>query len=309
MTVNAEKLRELEAENTLVRTRNAELRAMIEGVPNNVPPAPPVQVVDTRPDVDRTTPVCRNGGPYTTDSRSPNPNQEKQGEQLRRFPVRQRDRFGRDAQEIQFPKYEATRKTSFSLVYDSETVIPIETRLATIRSENPSKEQNNQEIAFELDHLDEHRERAALKVQAYQPQVARHYYKNVRISTFKIDDWVLRGVFQNAKEQGAEKLGLTCEGPYQITNVKGRCRHSTSPKVRFLAEARQVLIYDKARCNQHHLNIQVVHSRVPSTIKLSAFKDQLQGSTSTLNVHIQLSTLEVRGITLGTTLCRENANM
>ncbi|KAK0570410.1 hypothetical protein LWI29_000764 [Acer saccharum] len=62
----------------------------------------------------------------------------------------------------------STRETPFSLVYGSEVVIPIETRLSTARSENPDEEQNNLELSFELDHLDERRDHAALRIQSYQ---------------------------------------------------------------------------------------------------------------------------------------------
>ena len=116
----------------------------------------------------------------------------------------------------------STGETSFSLVYEFEAVIHIETRLATARSENPNEAQNSLELAFELDHLDERRDRAALRVQSYQQQVARHYNKKVHIRTFKLHDWVLRHVFQNTREEGAGKLGPTWEGPYQITDVVGR---------------------------------------------------------------------------------------
>ncbi|TXG57602.1 hypothetical protein EZV62_015431 [Acer yangbiense] len=36
MIANAEKLQELEAKNVMVRTRNAKLRAIVEGMPNNI---------------------------------------------------------------------------------------------------------------------------------------------------------------------------------------------------------------------------------------------------------------------------------
>ncbi|KAI9174582.1 hypothetical protein LWI28_019545 [Acer negundo] len=49
----------------------------------------------------------------------------------------------------------STCETPFSLVYGSEAVIPIETRLPTARSEDPNEEQNSSELSFELDHLDE----------------------------------------------------------------------------------------------------------------------------------------------------------
>ena len=77
-------------------------------------------------------------------------------------------------------------------------------------------------LAYELDHLDERRERAALRIQSYQQQVAQHYNKKVRFRVFKVHDWVLRRVFQNTREEGAGNLGPTWEGPYQITDVVGR---------------------------------------------------------------------------------------
>ncbi|KAK0580108.1 hypothetical protein LWI29_036450 [Acer saccharum] len=116
----------------------------------------------------------------------------------------------------------STGETPFSLVYGSEAVIPIETRLSTARSENPDEEQNNLELSFELDHLDERRDRAALRTQSYQQQVARHYNKKVNVRVFRLHDWVLRRVFQNTREEGAGKLGPTWEGPYQVTDIVGR---------------------------------------------------------------------------------------
>ncbi|KAK1561899.1 hypothetical protein Q3G72_002718 [Acer saccharum] len=60
----------------------------------------------------------------------------------------------------------STGETPFSLVYGSEAVILIEKRLATAWSENPNEEQNNQELSFELDHLDERRDHAAIRIQS-----------------------------------------------------------------------------------------------------------------------------------------------
>ncbi|KAK0601898.1 hypothetical protein LWI29_028584 [Acer saccharum] len=107
----------------------------------------------------------------------------------------------------------STGETPFSHVYGSKAGILIETRLATARSENSNEE---------LDHLDERRDRAALRIQSYQQQIARHYNKKVWARVFKINNWVLRQVFQNTREEGVGKLGLTWEGPYQTTDVVGR---------------------------------------------------------------------------------------
>ena len=85
----------------------------------------------------------------------------------------------------------STGETPFSIVYGSEAVILMETRLATARSEIPNEVQNSLELTFELDHLDERRDQTALRVQLYQQQVARHYNKRVRIRVLKVNDWVL----------------------------------------------------------------------------------------------------------------------
>ncbi|KAK0604330.1 hypothetical protein LWI29_014567 [Acer saccharum] len=118
----------------------------------------------------------------------------------------------------------STGETPFSLVYGSEAVIPIETRLSTARNENPDEEQNNLELSFELDHLDERRDRAALRTQSYQQQVARHYNKKVSIRVFKLHDWVLRRVFQ--KYKGGRRRKIRADMGRTLPN--NRCRRAGS---------------------------------------------------------------------------------
>ena len=62
---------------------------------------------------------------------------------------------------------------------------------------------------------------ASLRIAAYHQQVAKYYNKNIQARTFKAGDWVLHRVFQNTKDLGAGKLGLTWEGPYKISKVVG----------------------------------------------------------------------------------------
>ena len=61
-----------------------------------------------------------------------------------------------------------------------EVVIPLEIGLPTMRTEAYSLEQNKTRIAEHLDMIEEHRERALIKLVAYQQQLARNYQKKVR---------------------------------------------------------------------------------------------------------------------------------
>ena len=49
--------------------------------------------------------------------------------------------------------------------------------------------------------------------------MARYYNSKVRERKFKVEDTVLKQVFQNTKELGTRALGYSWEGPHQITDV------------------------------------------------------------------------------------------
>ncbi|KAK3222286.1 hypothetical protein Dsin_009311 [Dipteronia sinensis] len=59
MTATTERLRVLEAENVAVRTLNAELRAIIDGVPNNVAPTLPILVLNNEQNAEGATPSIK----------------------------------------------------------------------------------------------------------------------------------------------------------------------------------------------------------------------------------------------------------
>ena len=115
----------------------------------------------------------------------------------------------------------STGETPFSLAYGMEAVIPTESEVPTARHELTTEMQNWENMCLELDTVDERRERASIRMAAYQQCLAKHYNKNARTRSFKVGDWVLRRVFQNTKEAGAGKLAPTWEGPYLITKVVG----------------------------------------------------------------------------------------
>ncbi|XP_075481089.1 uncharacterized protein LOC142521790 [Primulina tabacum] len=72
-----------------------------------------------------------------------------------------------------------TRKTSYSLVYGSEAVLPVEIGQSSARVESyPSC--NDQIRALELDLVEEKRDRAAIRMEAYRSRVIKPYNKHVR---------------------------------------------------------------------------------------------------------------------------------
>ena len=66
----------------------------------------------------------------------------------------------------------STRETPFSLAYGTEAVIPVETGIPTSIYEWATNEQNWQELNHEQDTIDERREKALVRIAAYQQSVA-----------------------------------------------------------------------------------------------------------------------------------------
>ena len=56
-------------------------------------------------------------------------------------------------------------------------------------------------------------------MEAQKQRMARYYDSRVKERKFRVEDTVLRQVFQNTKEHGARALGYSWEGPYQVTEV------------------------------------------------------------------------------------------
>ena len=74
----------------------------------------------------------------------------------------------------------STSATPFSLPYGMEAVIPLKVGLPTLRSELCDKGLNDLNVARELDFAEEQREAAAIRLAAYQQQLARGYTQKVK---------------------------------------------------------------------------------------------------------------------------------
>ena len=72
----------------------------------------------------------------------------------------------------------------------------------------PEREElNNAMLLDNLDLINEHRDRALVRIQNYQHAAAKYYNYNVRNRRFNEGDLVLRKVFQNTAERNAGKFG------------------------------------------------------------------------------------------------------
>ncbi|XP_073057191.1 uncharacterized protein [Primulina eburnea] len=106
-----------------------------------------------------------------------------------------------------------TQETPFNLVYGSEAVIPVEIGQTSSRVES-YQDDNDQIRAMELDLIEEKRERAFIRMDAYRSRIMKSYNKKVRIRDFQVGDLVMKKV-NPAGDVG--KLEARWEGPYKIT--------------------------------------------------------------------------------------------
>ncbi|KAJ9565033.1 hypothetical protein OSB04_000999 [Centaurea solstitialis] len=113
----------------------------------------------------------------------------------------------------------STGQTPYSLVYGCEAVLPIEAQIPTARSR--TYDQNAINLSYDLDALEEIREKALRTMAAQKGIVERHFNKKVKAKIFQVGDYVLRHVFQNTQEPNAGKLSIKWEGPYIISKVIG----------------------------------------------------------------------------------------
>ncbi|KAJ9536516.1 hypothetical protein OSB04_un000310 [Centaurea solstitialis] len=113
----------------------------------------------------------------------------------------------------------STGQTPFSLVYGCEAVLPIESQLPIAR--HRTMDQNVINLYYDLDALEELREKAFQKMALQKAMVERHFNRKVKAKIFQVGDYVLRQVFQNTQELNAGKLSIKWEGPYIISKIIG----------------------------------------------------------------------------------------
>lgn len=110
-----------------------------------------------------------------------------------------------------FCAYQTTSRRStgeipLSMIYRVETVIPMETRLSSIRVANFSPGSNDAQMIKWLDLLEESRDMASIRLANYQQKLAWGYNRNVRPREFVVGYLVLQRTVRNMKDQNTGKL-------------------------------------------------------------------------------------------------------
>ena len=115
----------------------------------------------------------------------------------------------------------STGETPFSMTYGAEAVIPLEFGFPTTRTSSFSPKDNDEQLARNLDLIEEKRENAKVQLAHYQQKLKRGYDANVRLRPLTPGDLVLRKVVGTTKNRTWGKLGPNWEGPYRITSNAG----------------------------------------------------------------------------------------
>ena len=78
---------------------------------------------------------------------------------------------------------------------------------------------NDQKHLENLDLLEAQRDEALVKIEAYKQRMARSFNKGIKIIAYQPRELVVKRVFPNTKELGAEKLASNWEGPYNVVKM------------------------------------------------------------------------------------------
>ena len=109
-------------------------------------------------------------------------------------------------------------ETPFRLTYGTETVIPVEVGITSIRRAAFSEKGNDNKLRLNLDCLDKVRDKASSRMAKYQQKIMEYYNKRVKLRQLDIGDLVLCKVTPATKNPTQGKLGPTWEGPYQVVH-------------------------------------------------------------------------------------------
>jgi len=112
----------------------------------------------------------------------------------------------------------STMETSFSLVYGSDTMIPVEIHESSPCFLSFVAEESNEERRVNLDLLDEAREEARIKAEAVKRRVEHQYNSKVKPRQFQVADLVMRKAHPYELEN---KLSPKWTGPFRVTEAKG----------------------------------------------------------------------------------------
>ena len=108
------------------------------------------------------------------------------------------------------------------MTYGAEAAIPLESVFSTTRTSSFNPKDNDEQLARNLDLIEEKREIAMVQLAHYQQKLKQGYDANVRLRPLTPGDLVLPKVVGAAKNRlGENWLGENWEGPYRITSNAG----------------------------------------------------------------------------------------
>ncbi|GJU33393.1 hypothetical protein Tco_1176982 [Tanacetum coccineum] len=111
--------------------------------------------------------------------------------------------------------------TPFSLTYSTESVIPVEIGMPSLRCTEINQAEHDEGLLLSLDILEERREKAATREGKSKAKIEKYYNAKVRSTAFHPGDFVYRSnEASHAKESG--KLGPKWEGPYEVVEALGK---------------------------------------------------------------------------------------
>ncbi|XP_070021840.1 uncharacterized protein [Nicotiana sylvestris] len=111
----------------------------------------------------------------------------------------------------------STRETPYSLVYDTDAVIPIEVGKPSLRYSNESGSSNDESRLQDLDEVEERRDMAHIIMVAQKQQVESYYNKKAKVRPLRVGDNMLKAKTQAAKDPNEGKLRINWDQPYKIT--------------------------------------------------------------------------------------------
>ncbi|KAI5344469.1 hypothetical protein L3X38_012346 [Prunus dulcis] len=117
-----------------------------------------------------------------------------------------------------------TGETSFSLSFGTEAVAPVEIGQPTYRTFTYNVKANDEQLALNLDFIDELHDQSSMRNVAYKQRIAKYYDSRVKSRAFKMRDWVMRKVSLATKNPTEGTFGPTWKGPYEIIKI---CRPGT----------------------------------------------------------------------------------
>ncbi|GAV83864.1 rve domain-containing protein [Cephalotus follicularis] len=112
-----------------------------------------------------------------------------------------------------------TGESPFSLCFGSEAMIPVEIGVHSSRVVHFNQAENEEGLSALLDLVEELRDKAAIRVAAYQQRVSRYYNKRVNPRPLREGDLVLKNVTIVDPNGTRGNLAPNYEGPYKRKNV------------------------------------------------------------------------------------------